>query len=201
MVFTLPKLAYAFDALEPWIDSKTMEIHYGKHHQTYADKFNLALEKYPSFFKKSGEEILKNLNAVPEDIRIAVRNNGGGYVNHCFFWEILSPGQQKPSGKILVALNKNFGGYENFVKLFTEAALNQFGSGWAWLVIDNGKLEVLSTPNQDSPLSNGKIPLLCVDVWEHAYYLKYQNRRADYVNAFWNVINWKKVEEIYSKNV
>lgn len=197
MTFLLPELPYAYDALEPWIDAKTMEVHHDKHHQAYLDKFNAALEKHPELFGKEADDILKDLNEVPEDIRNVVRNHGGGYVHHSFFWEILAPGQQKPGGEILKAIEKTFGSYDEFVKKFNEAAMNQFGSGWAWLVVDKGKLEIISTPNQDSPLSLGKTPILGNDVWEHAYYLKYQNRRAEYVAAFWNVVNWKKVDELY----
>jgi Fe-Mn family superoxide dismutase len=200
MAFSLPKLAFEYNALEPFIDAKTMEIHHSKHHQTYTDKFNAALEKHPELFEKNAEELLKNLHAIPEDIRNSVKNHGGGYVNHSFFWQILAPPGQKPSGKILEAIKKTFGSYEEFVKKFNDAALNQFGSGWAWLVLNSeGKLEIVTTANQDSPLTLGKIPLLTIDVWEHAYYLKYQNRRAEYVAAFWNVVNWKKVEGLFTK--
>jgi superoxide dismutase, Fe-Mn family len=201
MTFQLPKLKYDYGALEPYVDAKTMEIHHSKHHQTYTDKFNAALEKYPEFYKKKAEEIIVSLNKIPEDIRQAVRNHGGGYVNHCFFWEILAPAKgQKVSGNLAKAIDKKFGSFDEFKKKFSEAALNRFGSGWAWLVLNKEKeLEIMSTSNQDSPLSEGKIPLLTIDVWEHAYYLKYQNRRADFVEAFWNVVNWKKVEEIYQK--
>lgn len=200
MTFELPKLKYKYDSLEPWIDAKTMEVHHDKHHQTYLDKFNSALEKHPELFEKSAEEILMNLSKVPEDIKNAVKNHGGGYVHHSFFWEILAPAGQKPLGKIAEAIKKTFGSYEEFVKKFNESALTLFGSGWTWLVLNSeGKFEIINTPNQDSPLTLGKIPLLTIDVWEHAYYLKYQNRRAEYVAAFWNVVNWKKVEENFVK--
>jgi len=197
MKHQLPKLAYEYNALEPFIDAKTMEIHHSKHHQTYTDKFNEALDKHPQLFEKDPKELLKNLNSIPEDIKTAVRNHGGGYVNHCFFWEILAPSGQKPSGKLLKEIEKTFGSFDKFKELFNASALGRFGSGWAWLVLNNGKLEIMNTSNQDSPLGEGKIPLLTIDVWEHAYYLKYQNKRADFVNSFWNVINWKRVGELF----
>lgn len=193
-MFKLPNLPYAYDALEPHIDARTMEIHHTKHHQTYTDKLNASLEKYPDWAAKDIAEILKNLNEVPEDIRMAVRNNGGGYLNHWIFWEIMSPhGTGEPSGVLADKINENFGSFDDFKKQFTDTAINRFGSGWAWLVMDNGELEVVSTANQDNPLSEGKEPLLGVDVWEHAYYLKYQNRRPDYLDAWWNVVNWEGV--------
>ena len=203
MKHELPKLDYAYDALEPHIDAKTMEIHHSKHHQTYCDKFNLALEKHPELSKKSPEELLKSLMSVPEDIRNAVRNNGGGYVNHNFFWKILSgeKDEVKFEGEIKKVIEGKFGSYDKFKDAFSNEALNRFGSGWAWLVLNKGELEITNTPNQDSPLSEYKIPLLGIDVWEHAYYLKYQNKRADYVAAFFNVINWKKVNELYLEAV
>ncbi|MEK6893571.1 MAG: superoxide dismutase [Nanoarchaeota archaeon] len=199
MKHTLPKLSYAYNALEPFIDAKTMEIHYSKHHQTYTDKFNEALDKHPDLFDKKPEELLANLSTIPEDIRAAVRNHGGGYVNHCFFWEILSPKKQKPSDlTFLKVISKSFSSFEKFKEQFSASAMSRFGSGWAWLVLTKDKkLEIYSTANQDSPLIDGKIALLGLDVWEHAYYLKYQNKRADYIAAFWNIINWKKVEENY----
>jgi Fe-Mn family superoxide dismutase len=201
MKHLLPKLSYAYNALEPFIDAKTMEIHHSKHHQTYTDKFNEALEKHPELFDKKPEELLSNLSLIPEDIRTTVRNHGGGYLNHCFFWEILSPEKQKPSDSFLKVIIKAFGSFDKFKEQFSASALGRFGSGWAWLVLNKNKqLEITSTANQDSPLSEGKISLLAIDVWEHAYYLKYQNKRADYVSAFWNIINWKKVEELYQKN-
>ncbi len=199
MVFTLPKLPYAYDALEPYIDARTMEIHYTKHHQAYLDKLNAALEKYPELQKKKAEELLTDLNKIPEEIRMIVRNHGGGYVNHSLFWELLSPKGGKISGEISKKIDNAFGNFEEFKKKFTEAALGRFGSGWVWLVLSNGILEVMSTGNQDSPLMEGKKPLLGLDVWEHAYYLKYQNKRADYVAAFWNVVHWAKVEEMLRK--
>lgn len=194
----LPALPYAFDALEPHIDAQTMEIHHGRHHQTYVNNLNAALDKHPELYEKSVEELISDLNAVPEDIRTAVRNNGGGHANHSLFWQIMSPnGGGEPSGALAEAINKTFGSFEQFKEKFTQAALGRFGSGWAWLVVNNGQLEIMSTPNQDSPLMEGKTPILGVDVWEHAYYLKYQNRRPDYVNAFFNVINWDEVAKRY----
>lgn len=196
MKHELPKLNYAYDFLEPYIDARTMEIHYTKHHQAYVDKLNAALEKHPQLQHKKVEELLKDLNKIPEDIRIAVRNHGGGYINHSLFWELLKKGV-KCSGAIAKAIDKEFGNFEEFKKKFSEAAMNRFGSGWAWLVVHNGKLEIYSTANQDSPLMEGKVPVLGLDVWEHAYYLKYQNKRADYVSAFFNVVNWDKVNKLY----
>lgn len=201
-MITLPKLSYTYDALEPFIDARTMEIHHTKHHQTYVDKLNEALSKHPEI-KKEVEELLSNLNAVPEAIRTAVRNHGGGHVNHSFFWHILSPNKKDTEfkGKIAEAIIKEFGSFEKFKETFTATALSRFGSGWAWLVLNGKKLEIMTTANQDSPLMEGKKPLLGLDVWEHAYYLKYQNRRAEYIAVFWNVVNWKHVEEQYMKIV
>ncbi|MGA2130061.1 MAG: superoxide dismutase [Candidatus Pacearchaeota archaeon] len=197
---TLPKLAYAYDALEPFIDTKTMEIHYTKHHQAYVDKLNKALESHPELQNKTAEDLIKDLNSVPEDIRTAVRNNGGGHVNHSFFWPILKKGMQ-PKGEVFQAINKKFGSFDKFKELFKDAATTVFGSGWAWLVLNSKKeLEIVKTTNQDNPISQGLIPVLGIDVWEHAYYLKYQNRRPDYVDAFWNVVNWEKVNENYLKS-
>ena len=197
MAFELPKLPYAYDALEPHIDRATMEFHHTKHHRTYTDKFNAALEKHPELFEKDAEAIMTNLMAVPEDIRKDVMNHGGGYVNHSMFWEIMTPKKQEVGKKLKEALVRDFGSVEKFMGDFTDAAKTKFGSGWAWLVVGNEKLEVTSTNNQDTPLSQGKIPILCLDVWEHAYYLKYQNRRPDYITAWWNVVNWKIVEKLY----
>ncbi len=198
----LPKLPYAYNALEPHIDARTMEIHYTKHHQAYVDKLNAALEKHPELFDKKVEELLAdNLKSVPEDIKTAVRNHGGGHVNHSLFWEWMT-GNKKDNefkGKIADAIKKEFGSFDEFKTKFSDAALGRFGSGWAWLALHNGKLEIYSTANQDSPLMEGKQPLLGLDVWEHAYYLKYQNKRADYISAFWNVVNWKKVNELFEK--
>lgn len=193
----LPKLPYEFDSLEPYMDAKTVEIHYSKHHQGYCDKLNLALEKHPALFEKSVEELLVNLDSVPLDIRVAVRNFGGGFVNHNVFWEIMTPKKTECSGKILQAIVKNFGSYEEFRKQFTEKATTLFGSGYTWLVVDNGKLEIMNTKDQDSPLSVGKKPVLVIDVWEHAYYLKYRNKRADYIESWWNLVNWSEVEKRY----
>lgn len=194
----LPALPYAFNALEPHIDAMTMEIHHDRHHATYVNNLNAALEKHPELFEKSLEELLSNLDSVPEDIRTAVRNNGGGHANHTLFWEILSPnGGGAPTGELADAINSAFGSFDAFKEEFTKAATGRFGSGWAWLVVDGGKLSVTSTPNQDTPLMEGKTPILGLDVWEHAYYLKYQNKRPDYINAFWNVVNWDEVSKRY----
>ena len=198
MLHTLPKLPYAFDALEPYIDAKTMEIHHGKHHQTYIDKLNKALEKYPELQDKSAEELLKNLDAIPENIRTAVRNHGGGHLNHSFFWPILKK-DVEPSGEVLEAVNEKFGNFDAFKEEFSTKAANLFGSGWCWLVLNNGELEIMTTGNQDNPISQGKTPILGLDVWEHAYYLKYQNKRADYITEWWNVVNWEQVNENYKK--
>ena len=190
--FKLPELGYAYDALEPHIDARTMEIHHSKHHAAYTNNLNAALEKHANLHGKSAEDLIRDLNAVPEDIRTAVRNNGGGYVNHNFFWEIMQPGgAQQPGGKLAQDINQVFGSFDAFKEAVGKAAAGRFGSGWAWLVRDKaGKLAVTSTANQDNPISEGQTPLLGVDVWEHAYYLKYQNRRPDYVTAWWNVVNW-----------
>ena len=199
MAFELPNLPYAHDALEPHIDAKTMEIHHGKHHAGYTSKLNAAIEG-SNFEGKSIEEILRNISSAGA----GVRNNGGGYFNHCLFWEVMSPnGGGKPSGDIGMAIDRDFGSFEAFKEAFSNAAATQFGSGWAWLCVENGKLSVCSTPNQDNPLMdvvecNGT-PILGIDVWEHAYYLNYQNRRPDYIDAFFNVINWSKVEENMKK--
>lgn len=195
MPFELPKLAYAYDALEPHIDARTMEIHYSKHHQAYTSNLNAALEKYPELADKMIGELLKDLDSIPEDIRAAVRNNGGGYKNHKIFWAIMSPdGGGEPSGALAEAINEAFGDFASFQEAFAKAAATQFGSGWAWLCKDdNGKLSVVGMPNQDNPMSIGLTPLMGIDVWEHAYYLNYQNRRPDYIAAWWNVVNWDEV--------
>jgi Fe-Mn family superoxide dismutase len=195
--YSLPQLPYSYDALEPYIDKTTMEIHHSKHHQAYINNLNSALEKYPEFHNLELEEILRNLNQLPEEIRTAVRNNGGGHYNHSLFWEIMKPnGGGEPKGKLKEEIEKNFGSFEEFKKLFSETAIKHFGSGWAWLVITSDKkLKVYSMLNQDNPLMNGDIPIMGLDVWEHAYYLKYQNRRAEYVEAWWHVVNWDKIEE------
>jgi len=195
MSFTLPKLPYAYDALEPHIDARTMEIHYTKHHQGYINNANAALEKHAALAAKSAEDLLRDLASVPEDIRTAVRNNAGGHANHSLFWTVLkSGGGGKPSGDLAAVIDKIFGGFDGFREKFETAAKTRFGSGWAWLSVKKGgTLVVSSTPNQDSPLSEGLTPILGLDVWEHAYYLNYQNRRPDYVSAFWNVVNWEEV--------
>ena len=195
MTFELPDLPYDYNALEPHIDEATMRIHHDKHHQAYINNLKAALEKYPDLQDKSAEELITNLNALPEEIRMAVRNNGGGHVNHSMFWTIMGPnGGGEPTGPIADAINDAFGSFDELKAKFNEAGTKRFGSGWAWLVRNaNGKLEVTSTANQDNPMSDGKHPVLGNDVWEHAYYLKYQNRRPDYLAAWWNVVNWDEV--------
>ena len=194
MAHELAPLPYAFDALEPHIDAQTMQIHHGKHHAAYVNNLNAALEKHPELQGKSAEDLIKDLNAVPEAIRTAVRNNGGGHVNHTMFWQIMGPGAGgAPTGKLADAINGAFGSFDAFKDLIQKAGATRFGSGWAWLVEANGKLAVESTANQDNPMMDGKRPIMGVDVWEHAYYLKYQNRRPDYLAAWWNVINWNEV--------
>lgn len=198
--FTLPELPYAYDALEPHIDKETMNIHHTKHHNTYVTKLNDALEGHDDLANKSIEDILANLDQVPENIRTAVRNNGGGHANHSLFWTLLSGnGGGEPSGALADDINKTFGSFDKFKEEFAQAATGRFGSGWAWLVVNNGNLEITSTPNQDTPISEGKTPILGLDVWEHAYYLKYQNKRPDYIAAFWNVVDWNKVESLYNE--
>jgi Fe-Mn family superoxide dismutase len=199
MIYTLPKLDYSFEALEPYIDAKTMEIHYTKHHQAYVDNLNKALEKHPEVADRPLEELLANPEGAPEEIRSAVRNHGGGHFNHSLFWKMMAPqAGGEPSGKIGEAITKSFGDFGKFKELFGAAAMGRFGSGWAWMTMDKGQLKIESTPNQDSPLMEGKKPLLGVDVWEHAYYLKYQNRRKDYIDAWWNVVNWQEVERKFN---
>ena len=199
-MFTLPPLPYDFDALEPHIDSKTMEIHHGKHHQTYVDKLNAAI-KGTEFEEMEVQELLKNIQDVSADKKQAVINHGGGHANHTLFWQILSPeGGGESSGALLQAIEEKFGSFDKFKELFSTAAIGVFGSGWAWLIITkDGELEIITTPNQNSPLMSQQIPLLGLDVWEHAYYLKYQNKRPDYISAFWNIINWAKVEELFEE--
>ncbi|OLP65575.1 Superoxide dismutase [Bacillus pumilus] len=200
MAFKLPELPYAYDALEPHIDKETMTIHHTKHHNTYVTNLNKAIEGVSGLEDQSIEELVANLNSVPENIRTAVRNNGGGHANHSLFWTLLSPnGGGAPTGELADAIEKELGGLEKFKSDFAAAATGRFGSGWAWLVVNNGKLEITSTPNQDSPLTEGKAPILGLDVWEHAYYLNYQNRRPDYISAFWNVVNWDEVARLYSE--
>jgi Fe-Mn family superoxide dismutase len=199
MTYQLPDLPYAFDALEPHIDAKTMEIHHDKHHGGYVNNLNNALKGHDDLASKSIEDLMSNLDAVPENIRTAVRNNGGGHVNHSLFWKLLSPsGGGNPTGAIAEAIDAKFGSFDAFKDQFAAAAAGRFGSGWAWLVVNNGELEVTSTPNQDTPLSEGKTPVLGLDVWEHAYYLNYQNRRPDYIQAFFNVVNWDEVNKLYA---
>jgi superoxide dismutase, Fe-Mn family len=199
MAFELPQLPYAYDALEPHIDKETMNIHHTKHHNTYITNVNNALAGNEELLSKSVEELISNLDAVPEAARTAVRNNGGGHANHSLFWQILSPnGGGAPAGELADAINSKFGSLESFKEEFAKAATTRFGSGWAWLQVSNGELEVSSTPNQDSPLMEGKTPILGLDVWEHAYYLNYQNRRPDYISSFWNVVNWDEVSKRYS---
>jgi Fe-Mn family superoxide dismutase len=198
--FTLPPLPYAYDALEPYIDALTMQIHHDKHHAAYVDNLNKAIAEFPDLGKRSVEDLLKNLNTVPEKIRTAVRNQGGGHFNHSLFWLMMKKnGGGQPAGELSKAIDKRFGSFKAFQDEFTKAALGQFGSGWAWLVMQNKELRIEPTPNQDSPVSQGASPLLCLDVWEHAYYLKYQNRRADYIAAWFNVVNWDYVTEIFRK--
>lgn len=196
--FTLPELPYAYDALEPTIDKETMNIHHTKHHNTYVTNLNGALEDHPELQEKSLEDLIKDLDALPEAIRTAVRNNGGGHANHSLFWKTLSPnGGGAPKGELAEKIDAAFGSFDAFKEKFEAAAATRFGSGWAWLVLDNGEVKVTSTPNQDSPIMEGQTPLLGLDVWEHAYYLKYQNRRPEYAGAFWNVVNWDEVSSNY----
>ncbi len=196
MPHTLPPLPYDVAALEPHIDAQTMQIHHGKHHQAYVNNLNAALDKHPELHDKSLEDLLKGINSVPEDIRTAVRNNAGGHHNHSLFWTIMGPkAGGEPAGKLADAITKQLGGFAKFKETFANAGTTRFGSGWAWLLAGAGKLEIISTANQDSPLMDGKNPILGLDVWEHAYYLKYQNRRPDYIAAWWNVVNWGAVAQ------
>jgi Fe-Mn family superoxide dismutase len=198
MAFELPKLPYAYDALEPHIDAQTMEIHHTRHHNTYVTNLNAAVEG-TEYADKDLIELISNINALPADKQTAGRNNGGGHANHSLFWEILTPGGSKtPTGELASAIDAKFGSFDAFKEEFAKAAAGRFGSGWAWLVVDNGELKITSTPNQDSPYMEGQTPILGLDVWEHAYYLKYQNRRPDYIAAFWNVVNWDVVAEKYA---
>jgi Fe-Mn family superoxide dismutase len=199
MPYELPVLKYSYDALEPYIDAKTMETHHSKHHKTYVDRFNAAIKGKAELEGKPAGDILCCLDKVPEDIRAAVRNNGGGAVNHTLFWDVIGPkAGGEPQGLVGEAITRELGGFKTFKEKFSDAAVTQFGSGWAWLVVNKeGKLEIVKTPNQDTPISAGKRPILLIDVWEHAYYLKYQNRRPEYIEAFYNVINWKRVDELY----
>ncbi|MGG3799637.1 superoxide dismutase [Metabacillus fastidiosus] len=196
--FELPALPYAFNALEPFIDEQTMIIHHDRHHATYVNNLNAALEGQNDLGNQTVEQLISNLDAVPENIRTAVRNNGGGHANHSLFWNILSPnGGGNPTGEIAEVIEQTFGNYDSFKEEFTKAATGRFGSGWAWLVVNNGQLSITSTANQDSPLMEGKKPILGLDVWEHAYYLNYQNKRPDYIGAFFNLINWDEVNKLY----
>ncbi|MFQ5921306.1 MAG: superoxide dismutase [Anaerolineales bacterium] len=201
MAFELPQLPYAYDALEPHIDARTMEIHYSKHHAAYTSNLNGALESAPDLADRSVEEILMDLDVVPEGVRMAVRNNGGGYANHNLFWSVMAPdGGGEPEGSLAEAIGSTFDDFASFKDQLSKAAVGRFGSGWGWLAVGGGgALQVLSTPNQDSPLSEGMTPILGVDVWEHAYYLNYQNRRADYVAAWWNVVNWAEVDKRFQE--
>lgn len=196
MAHELPPLPYDYAGLEPHIDAATMHLHHDKHHQAYVNNLNAAIEKHPELAKHTAEDLLRNLNAVPDDVRGAVRNNGGGHVNHTMFWQIMKPnGGGAPTGKIADQIKKDFGSFEDFKKQFNEAAAKQFGSGWGWLIFEGGKLKVVTTANQDNPLSQGHFPILGNDVWEHAYYLKYQNKRPDYLAAWWNTVNWDEVNK------
>lgn len=204
MSFTLPQLAFQYNALEPFLDEQTMTIHHTKHHQAYLDKLNDALKGLPDFSEKPIEELLINLDTLPEEKRNTIRNNGGGHFNHSKFWEWMNPptgGENKPQGELLEAINSTFESFEKFKELFSNAGLGRFGSGWIWLATKDNKLSILSTPNQDNPLTdNSGMPILGLDVWEHAYYLKYQNRRAEYIEAWWNIVNWNKVTVDFNEN-
>jgi Fe-Mn family superoxide dismutase len=198
MTYTLPELPYAHDALEPYFDVETMHLHHDKHHATYVANLNAAVEKHPELFEKSVEELVADLENIPADIRTAVQNNGGGHANHSFFWKILSPnGGGEPVGKLAEAITSTFGSFDAFKEEFKSAAVSRFGSGWAWLVLKDGKLAIVSTGNQDSPLTDGQKPIIGLDVWEHAYYLKYKNVRPDYIGAFWNLVDWNKAEALF----
>lgn len=197
MAHTLPELSYAYDALEPYFDAQTMQIHHTKHHQTYVDKLNAALEGHSQLQSLSPEQLLRNLNEVPEDIRTAVRNHGGGHLNHSFFWPLLKK-DVAAEGPAVDAITQKFGSFAQFKDNFSNRAALLFGSGWTWLVVERGELAIVTTPNQDNPVSNGQTPIVGLDVWEHAYYLKYQNRRPEYVAAFFNVINWERVNDLYT---
>lgn len=199
MAYELPPLPYDYAALEPYIDEATMKLHHDKHHQTYVTNLNGAAEKYPDIARKSPEELLKDLNSVPDDVRAVVRNNGGGHLNHTMFWQIMKPGGGgEPMGEIGEQIKVDFGSVDDFKKLFNETTAKQFGSGWGWLVFDGGKLKIVTTPNQDNPISQGLYPILGNDVWEHAYYLKYQNKRPEYLAAWWNTVNWDEVNKRFA---
>ena len=199
MAFTLPALPYDFAALEPHIDAKTMEIHHGKHHQTYVNNLNAAIEKAPELASKSLDDLMRNASKLPEAVRTAIRNNGGGHWNHSMFWQIMAPkAGGEPGGNLGTAIKSTFGDFAKFREQFGAAGVGRFGSGWAWLINTGGKLSIISTPNQDNPLMEGQKAIMGLDVWEHAYYLKYQNRRPDYIQAWWNVVNWKEIEKRFS---
>ena len=201
MAFTLPPLPYDFAALEPHIDARTMEIHHGKHHQTYVNNLNAAIEKAPDLAKKSLDDLMRNVSTLPEAVRAPIRNNGGGHWNHSMFWQIMAPkAGGEPGGKVGQAITSAFGNFAKFREQFSAAGVGRFGSGWAWLINTGGKLSITSTPNQDNPLMEGQKAIMGLDVWEHAYYLKYQNRRPDYITAWWNVVNWKEVEKRFSQS-
>ncbi|SMG33865.1 superoxide dismutase [Paenibacillus aquistagni] len=198
--FALPKLSYAYDELEPYLDARTMEIHHSKHHAAYVDNLNKALTSYPQFQHATIEELISHLEDLPEDIRMAVRNHGGGHYGHSLYWSVMSPnGGGKPHGDIATGIEKHFGSFEQLKEDLTKAALSRFGSGWGWLVVNGDKLGVMSTPNQDTPLMENKTPILVVDVWEHAYYLQFQNKRPDFVNSWWNVVHWDEVNRLYNE--
>jgi Fe-Mn family superoxide dismutase len=200
MAFTLPPLPYDFAALEPHIDARTMEIHHGKHHQTYVNNLNAAIEKAPELAKKSLDDLMRNVSTLPEAVRTPIRNNGGGHWNHSMFWQIMAPkAGGEPGGKLAQAIKSTFGDFAKFREQFSAAGVGRFGSGWAWLINTGGKLSITSTPNQDNPLMEGQKAIMGLDVWEHAYYLKYQNRRPDYIQAWWNVVNWKEIEKRYAE--
>lgn len=200
MAYELPPLPYDYAALEPHIDAETMKLHHDKHHQAYVNNLNGAIEKHPDLAKHTAEDLLRNLNSIPEDIRTTVRNNGGGHVNHSMFWKIMKPGGGgEPTGKIAEQIRKDFGDFAAFKKQFNETTAKQFGSGWGWVIWDGGKLAIVTTANQDNPLSQGKYPILGNDVWEHAYYLKYQNKRPDYLAAWWNTVNWDEINKRFEQ--
>ncbi len=200
MAHEVPALTYDYGALEPHIDEATMKLHHDKHHQTYVTNLNAAIEKHPELSQHSAEDLLKNLETLPDDVKGAIRNNGGGHVNHTMFWTIMGPGGGgEPTGAIAEQISKDFGSFGEFKKLFNETTAKQFGSGWGWLIFDGGKLKVITTANQDNPLSQGKLPILGNDVWEHAYYLKYNNRRPDYLAAWWNTVNWEEVNKRFEQ--
>jgi superoxide dismutase, Fe-Mn family len=200
LAYEVPPLPYDYAALEPHIDAETMKLHHDKHHQAYVNNLNAAIEKHPDLAKHTAEDLLRNLNSIPEDIRTTVRNNGGGHVNHSMFWKIMKPGGGgEPTGKIAEQIRKDFGDFAAFKKLFNETTAKQFGSGWGWIIWDGGKLTITTSANQDSPLSQGKYPILGNDVWEHAYYLKYQNKRPDYLAAWWNTVNWDEINKRFEQ--